>query len=199
MKFRKLLSLGLAALTMLSMSISASATGIVCNDSKIGTVEKIDDVNFVLVSDEETVLENGQVAEVKTFIEDGAEMYASTSGQHRYRCEARFYNTIDQVMVKVWVVGMFHWNSETDRAYVESADSDYDIVNPYFEYVSEEHKHGSDQGGLLWGEKYAYVEQSVTYLDNRGTKRTSYLKFDVNVNGKTHWNTKLETNDVSVT
>lgn len=199
MKIKNFFCCGMAALTMFFMTFSVSAAGIAHDECRNQAVEEIDNVDFVLVSQEEQILDNGQMAEVRTFIEDGVETYASYSGHKKYRCEARFYDTLDQIIVKVWVVGTFYWNSSDDRAYIENDDGDYSIEHPYFEYVSEEYKHGSDQGGLFWGKKYAYAEQSVSYLDNLKKKHTCTLKFDVNVNGDYHWNTYLATNDVSVT
>lgn len=197
-KLRKLLCAGMAALTMASMSLSASAASSTYDDSDDVIVEEFADTDFVLVSEEEIVYEDGMVAEVKAFIEDGAETL-NYSGQKKYRCEANFKNTIGTTVVTLWVEGTFHWNSSTDRAYVDDdANGGCSHLNGSFKYVSEELKQGSDQGGLFLGKKYAYIEITYVYRNNKDVKLTDTLSFDVNVNGDWHWSTKHGTNDVTV-
>lgn len=65
---------------MLSMSAYASASSIP-NDTQQQVNEYLDQPELVLVSDEAVTLEDGVIAEVKTFLEDGIEPYATNQGQ----------------------------------------------------------------------------------------------------------------------
>lgn len=191
-KFRKLLCLAMAAVTALSMSVTASAD--IENDSGVFLTETItnvepDDEELVLASSEEIVLDDGYTVEVNTFLEDGIETFASDTGHKYYKCEASFTNSVDQVVIKLWVKGTFYWDSSNNRAYVTGGDGGYTIVNPSFKYVSKEYKTGDDAGGYWGGKRYSYVEQSLTFKNNTNKQSTYTLTFDVNVEGEYHYNT----------
>ncbi len=195
---RNLLCAGAAAITMLAMPAYASASS-VSNNMQQQVNESINQPELILVSDEVVTLEDGVVAEIKTFLEDGIEPYAANKGQRKYKCEARYSYSVNPVDVIIWVEGTFHWDSEANRAWVDDdAYGHYRIVNGSFKYDKCNEEHGSDQGGLLFGKKYAYIKYTLSFLNTTGKENSYTLSFDVNVNGDTHWDTKLATNDVTV-
>ncbi len=200
-KFRKLLCLAMAAVTALSMSVTASAD--IENDSGVFLTETItnvepDDEGLVLVSSEEIVLDDGYTVEVNTFLEDGIETFASDSGHKYYKCNASFKNE-GNVTAKVWVSGTFYWDKPNNRAYVVDDDYGYTIVNGSYKYHDKEYKTGDDVGGYWGGKRYSYVELSLTVLSTAGTKYKYKLSFDVDVSGEYHIKTTFGTSvDTSV-
>lgn len=184
-KLKKLMSMGMAAMTILSTTLPASAASISCNEA----YEEPDTTNLVLVSEEEVEFDDGLVANVEMYVEDGLETYTSNCGQRSYTCTATFYESKARFnIVKICVSGTFHWDSDADRAYVDDdAKGTYEMINTYFEPYSEDFGNGSDKGGLGLGKKYAYIEKSVTLKNTSNNKMTYTLKFDVNVNGDTHY------------
>lgn len=194
-KLRKLLCLVMAAVTALSMSVSASAESD-CDSSMLLSETVLsaepDDEGYVLLFEETYVNEDGVTVTHRSYIkDDGISPYGGTSkGEGDIKEEMKFSpENID--WVTLWVEGHFKWDSAENRATVTLLCQGYVKHNNSAKVVKEPPvRIGDDQGGSWGGKRYAFIEKTIT-MDNGvhvglSGESTFRLWVDVNVNGEKH-------------
>ena len=190
-KIRKLLCMAVAAATMLSMSVSASAE--IDNDSGIMLTETVanaepDEEGYVLVSENTYTDENGVTVTLRSYVRDtGIDTLGSVSKGSDI-IETAEYKVGVTKWVTLWVEGKFAWDSDANRATVQLLDQGYkthvnaDVIsNPPVSM-------GDDQGGNSGGNRYAFLEKKITMKGGTtvgvsSDKHEFRLRVEVNSNG----------------
>ncbi len=189
MNIRKIISCILAISTCLIVSVSSYAysskdTAITSSDFNTGDISS----QYVLVSEDEYIDENGFriVDRIYTSNNTNARS-ASVSGTEYYKTAKEVSNPDGITMFILWVSGTFSWNSDNDTATVKDPKGWYEnnmSSDSPVKIIDTELKYGSNQGATvlngLFGNKYAYVEYSLTSQNQYGTQKTYTLYLDVN-------------------
>ncbi len=186
----------MAAVTALSMSVSASAESD-CDSSMLLSqtvlTAETDDEGYVLVSEE--VNKDGDYLIVdRTYELTVLSPRAGNKGSKSVKKSRSIYeneNTFGNLYAIMWISGDFKWDEEMDQAKVSN-------VKAWIEHYSHDGveiyakagypKYDSNQGATvldgLFGSKYAYIEYIVVVENWAHFKKEFRLWFDINVRGE---------------
>lgn len=193
-KFRKLGCLAMAAVTMLSMSVSASAESYIGDDvmqtEAVVTAEP-DDEGYVLIGEETFINEDGVTVTHKSYIKDSGISTCGTASKGEADIkEEEEYKVGVTPWVTLWVEGHFKWDSAANTSTVTLLDHGHVKHAGGVKIIKNDPPTtGNNQGGHWGGKKYSYIDKRITMkggatVGMSGDENTFRLWVDVNVNGE---------------
>lgn len=204
-KFKKALAFIFSVNTALSISLNTYAVtseldlSVSQNELSLNETEELS--GFSLISQEQTIDENGFLIIDRTYVENTPSTYSTNdanSGSKTVKKSRSIYNngsTSGDLWVIMWASGKFSWNTEKDTATVTNAKGWYDLYDlpSIREITNTKTNYDSNQGATILGgalgNKYAYVEYILTMKNEFGATQDYKLWIDVNVKGTVNFHT----------
>lgn len=150
---------------------------------------------FTLISQEESIDENGFLIIDRTYIKnmEDTENYsflrASNAGKKTITKTKSVYadnSSSGDLWLEMSITGDFEWNQDKDTATVQNVKQDKTIRNlpDYVTLYTHSPTHKSNQGKtMLLGYKYAYIQTKFEIKNTFGATTNFEMRLDVNVKG----------------